>query len=148
MTILLIVVSGVVATTVMTAFSYLLSRGKSEQFREPELLNSLMARSDVIELNPSRNSLWGWFLHYMIGWLFVAIFYSIWHHGPFSPGIVSGGAMGLVAGIVGILGWQTMFALSANPPEIPLTQFYLHLLVAHILFGMAAASVFVLARFL
>ena len=141
MTILAILISGFLATTVMTIFSYILSRQKSEQFREPELLNSLILRSDRLNIHPPKNGFPGWVVHYSIGWTFVVIFYLVWEYSPISPGIISGLVMGLVAGLVGITGWKIMFDLSGNPPDIHMRQFHIHILVAHVLFGITAASV-------
>lgn len=142
MEIFTILVSGLVATSVMTLFSYVVSNFKSKQFREPELLNSLISRAEIISLKPSRNHLLGWIIHYLIGWFFVLVFSLIWEFTQFSATIISGAVLGLAAGIIGIFGWKIMFKLNRNPPEIDFSQFYLQLIIAHILFGISAAMVY------
>ncbi|PRX39287.1 hypothetical protein [Salegentibacter salegens] len=137
-----ILASGFVATTVMTVFSYLFSNFKAKQFREPELLNTLISRSKMISLKPSKNHFFGWIIHFIIGWIFVFIFCLIWEFTNFSVGIISGALLGFIAGIVGIVGWKVMFKLNRNPPEIDFSQFYHQLIIAHILFGISAAVVF------
>ncbi|PKD17013.1 hypothetical protein APR41_06135 [Salegentibacter salinarum] len=142
MEVFIILISGLVATTSMTLFSYLVSNFKSKQFREPELLNSLISRSEIIELRPSKNHFLGWVIHYLIGWFFVVVFSLIWEYTQFSTNIISGAVLGLAAGIIGIFGWKTMFKLNQNPPEIDFSQFYIQLIIAHILFGLSAAIVY------
>lgn len=58
--ILIIILSGGLATAMMTAISYVLANIQSEQFREPELLNSLICRSETIKLIPSKNQISEW----------------------------------------------------------------------------------------
>lgn len=137
-----ILISGLVATTEMTLFSYVVSNFKSKQFREPELLNSLISSSEFIELKPSKNHLLGWIIHYLIGWFFVLVFSLIWEYTQFSATITSGAILGLAAGIIGIFSWKIFFKLNQNPPEIDFSQFYIQLIIAHILFGISAAIVY------
>lgn len=139
-----ILISGLVATTVMTLFSYVVSNFKAKQFREPELLNSLISRSEIIELKPSKKHFLGWIIHYLIGWFFVVGFSFIWEYTQFSADIISGAVLGMAAGIIGIFGWIMMFKLNQNPPEIDFSQFYIQLIIAHILFGISAAIIYVI----
>ncbi|WP_051935726.1 hypothetical protein [Salegentibacter sp. Hel_I_6] len=141
MDILTIFISGVIATTVMTIFSYVVSHFKSKQFREPELLNALISRSEIIKLKISKNNILGWIIHFMIGWFFVFAFSFIWEFTNFFAGILSGSILGLLVGVIGIFGWKLMFKLNRNPPNIDFSQFYLQLIIAHILFGISAALV-------
>jgi len=139
MDILAIFISGILATAVMTLFSYVVSNFKSKQFREPELLNSLISRSEIIKLEISKNHILGWGIHFMIGWFFAFIFSLIFEFIDFSAGIISGSILGLLAGFIGIFGWKVMFKLNRNPPDIDFSQFYLQLIIAHILFGITTA---------
>lgn len=140
--ILVILLSGGLATAIMTAFSYVLANIQSEQFREPELLNSLISRSETIKLNPSKNHLVGWLLHFIIGWIFAAIYFLICAFTPVETGIISGSVFGLIAGVAGIIGWKIMFKLNNNPPNIDFSRFYIQLVIAHVIFGAVAALVF------
>lgn len=141
MEIFTILISGFVATTVMTLFSYLVANFKSKQFREPELLNNLISRSEILTLKPSKNHFLGWFIHYLIGWIFVVIFSLIWKFAQFSADIISGTILGFIAGIIGIFSWKIMFKLNNNPPQINFSQFYYQLIIAHIIFGISVALV-------
>lgn len=143
MEVIVITVSGLVATTLMTGFSYLIAAVKKSQFREPELLNILITRSPILPVRVPDRHLLGWAIHYTIGWIFVLVFDYIWRSSLLNPTLASGCLLGFIAGIIGILGWQLFFTLSPDPPRIPLKNFYLQLLVAHVIFGLGAALVYV-----
>ena len=140
MEIMKIFLSGLIATSVMTAFSYILAEIRDKQFREPELLNMLLSRSDLFRLKLSKNSIAGWILHYLIGWMFVILFEVIWSLEIFSfSTLISGVILGFIAGIIGIFSWKFMFWISKNPPKITWSEYYIQLIIAHILFGISAA---------
>ncbi len=135
--------AGIVATTLMTAFSYILSNLLNRQFREPELLNIVLSRSDFFRLELSKNSSAGWILHFLIGWLFIWIFEMVWKLEFVSLSIISGFILGLAAGIIGVLGWKLFFYLSKNPPETNWNiEYYIQLIIAHIIFGVSAAVIY------
>tara|TARA_R100001369_G_scaffold29172_4_gene52725 strand:- start:215882 stop:216322 length:441 start_codon:yes stop_codon:yes gene_type:complete len=143
MEIIRLIVAGAIATSIMTAFSYILSNLLNKQFREPELLNIVLSRSDFFRLELSKNSSAGWILHYLIGWIFVVVFEIIWKLEFIPISISSGAILGLAAGIIGVLGWKLFFYLSKNPPETNWDiEYYLQLIVAHIIFGVSAAVVY------
>ncbi len=143
MEIIKLLVAGLVATSLMTAFSYIISNIKNRQFREPELLNIVLSRSDLFRLELSKNSSAGWILHYLIGWLFVIVFEMIWKLDIIPISILSGALLGFAAGIIGVLGWKLMFSLSKNPPDTNWdVEYYSQLIVAHIIFGISVALVY------
>lgn len=137
-----IFVSGLVATSFMTAFSYIAANVRNKEFREPELLNQLLSKSSLFRLKLSKKSIAGWILHYLIGWMFVIVFEIIWELElvPFS--ILWGGILGLVAGILGVIGWKIFFAISDDPPKTDWNEYYVQLIIAHIIFGFGAALVY------
>ncbi len=49
MEIIRILVPGVLATSIITFFSYIISNIRYRQFREPELLNIVLSRSDFLD---------------------------------------------------------------------------------------------------
>lgn len=142
MEVLLIVVSGFIATSLMTLFSYLISNIKGRQFREPELLNILISRSTLFPWKIKKDSWVGWAIHYSIGWFFVICFYLIWKYTKMEPSVATGALFGFLAGIIGISGWKIFFLLHHDPPEIDFKNFYIQLIVAHIIFGLGAVLVF------
>ena len=140
----LILLSGFAATSTMTAFSYLVANMKKSQFREPELLNILISRSRSTSLKISKNHFAGWLIHYSIGFVFVGIFHLLWKYTELPVSLWSGAGLGFVAGIFGIGGWIAFFKTNSNPPEIEFKDFYIQLLVAHVIFGITAAAVYLL----
>jgi len=138
-----IITEGIVATSFMTAFSYIVSNIREKQFREPEILNELLSRSDLFRLKLKKTSSAGWILHYLIGWMFVILFEVVWQLKLIPFSILYGALLGLIAGIIGIAGWQIMFWMNKNSPKITWNEYYLQLLIAHIIFGTIAALIYV-----
>lgn len=134
----LIFLSGLIATSLMTLFSYLVSNITKHQFREPQLLNILLQRSPAVPLKPGLKNITGWIIHYSIGWLFVTIMAFLWERTFIEPSTISGAILGLFFGFIGIAGWKVFFYLSPKPPEIKFDKFYFQLIIAHIIFGIGA----------
>ena len=132
--ILVIVLTTVIATSLMTVFSYMYSDLRQKQFREPELLNELLARVRWINPQAGRNHWAGWCIHYLIGLMFIAIYYGSGIVNSFDAYLVAG----TLSGIIGIVCWITTFALHPSPPAIRYKEYYLQLLIAHIIFGIGA----------
>lgn len=130
----LLIVS-VLATSMMTLFSFLLSNKKDRQFREPEILNKLISRSSTTKVSIKRKNVAGWFIHFGIGIVFTVIFLYLYNLEILSLDLLSILIFGISAGISGIIGWQFMFYLNSNPPDIALKSFYLQLIVAHLVFS-------------
>lgn len=126
-------------TTVMTGFSYFLSGKVNKQFKEPVLLNNLLSNSSFFaSVNPKSPA--GWFLHYSIGALFSTGSHLFWKLTNRNPSIKNGSLLGFIYGIMGITGWHLLLLSHSNPPSIDLKRFYLHLLAAHIIFGLGSAT--------
>ncbi|WP_010230884.1 hypothetical protein [Gillisia marina] len=139
-----IFVSGFVATSAMTAFSYIVSNIRNKQFREPELLNKLLSKSNFFRLELSKTSIAGWILHYIIGWIFVVLFELIWNIELIPLSVLSGILLGFAAGIIGVLGWQIMFSLNKNVKKIKWSEYYFQLIIAHIIFGICAVGIYLI----
>ncbi len=112
------------ATLGMTAFSYLCGYITGHQFREPELLNQLIATS-ILPLQPSKKSILGWILHIVIGYIFGLLLLFAWEVLPWNNIYLFNIVLGVTLGIIGIIGWHIMIKLNPNPPKICLKNFYL-----------------------
>tara|TARA_R100000789_G_C2978135_1_gene142654 strand:+ start:281 stop:679 length:399 start_codon:yes stop_codon:yes gene_type:complete len=117
----------------MTAFSYLYSFFTGHQFREPELLNQLL-NSNALPIKATSNSWIGWFLHFLLGYVFAVLLYLTWNFLKIEPSWSIAVISGIVAGFIGVFSWQCLFSLSPDPPAIPLFNFYFQLIIAHIIF--------------
>lgn len=136
-----ILLATLAATSLMTAFSYLVSEAFRELYKEPVLLQFLMTRFHF-NLSPKVKTVAGWVVHYTIGLIFVIAYYILWQLGLFELTWLSGLIYGCVIGIIGISGWVFMFILADYKPRIDFKGYYLQLFFAHIVFGLSTWAVF------
>lgn len=134
-----ILFAAVVGTTLMTLFSYLLSERQNKQFKEPVILNKLLKPLRFATIRNVSISGWGWLLHYSVGVVFALMFFWVWNVTEITPSVLSGALLGIPAGIIGITGWSVLFALHPDPPQIDFQNFYLQLMIAHMVYGVGAA---------
>ena len=132
---------GIAATSAMTLFSYLISALRDENFREPRVLSVLVKRllSDDFSHTLKKGAIpAGWAIHYSVGFLFTAIYDRLWRYPSSKPTITRGALLGFVSGICGVIGWYITLQLHPCPPEKNLKNYFRHLIVAHIVFGIFA----------
>lgn len=130
-----ILFAGILGTSAMTLFSYLVSEAKRKNFREPELLGQLLKRLPNKCSTPAAQ-ISGWGIHYAIGISFMACYSEIWKRTGHKPTLVSGVVLGAANGVVGVTGWKLMFEAHPNPPAKELNSFFGHLILAHVVFGL------------
>lgn len=137
MKLLQIISSSIKGTTAMTLFSYLYARGEHRQFREPVLLAHLLAgkKPKKDESLKNRHIICGWVLHYLVGISFLYSYHKLRKTAPLSKLPANGVGLGGLYGIVGVIGWQTVFHIHPNPPKIPFKHYYTHLIPAHMIYG-------------
>ncbi len=133
-----IFVPAIAATSAMTIFSYLISKSKDDNFREPEILKELIQRFPK-GLSKTSAEIIGWSTHYAIGVLFVIFFNELWKETKVKPSFTSGAILGAFSGLAGIAGWQIIFDTHPNPPAKNLKKYFRHLFIAHIVFGIFSA---------
>lgn len=136
-----ILVAGIVGTSFMTLYSYIISKREKDQFVEPVLLNELVDRSGSLpDINNDEKGTHpaGWLGHYGIGVAFVLAYYVLWRRSLNSPGIVKGLLIGAASGLVGIASWKIMFAANSNPPQNDRYRYYRQLFIAHLIFSVFA----------
>lgn len=129
-----IVLGALAGTTAMTLYSYLASKDKKRNFKEPELLGKMVKRA-VPAAHKDHAEVAGWMLHYATGLTFAALYDKLIRKTGTRPtvpyGILVGGLTGLAA--VGI--WDATFRVHPNPPKTHFERYYGHLLVTHLVFG-------------
>lgn len=131
-------ISAVVGTSAMTLFSYLVSESKHKNFREPEVLGQLIDRLPQSSSKLSAQ-IAGWAAHYAVGYLFERVYTALWERKKIKPSLASGALLGAVSGLAGIVGWKGTFEAHPNPQAKNLNPFFGHLLLAHVVFGVASA---------
>jgi len=129
-----IIFISVIATVAMTSFSYLLEIKKDKKFHEPELINNLIKHNTSLNFTISKKNVIGWIIHFLIGVAFTGIFLFLYSFKLIELDLLSALIFGCCAGIVGIIGWSLMFGINENPPKIHLKDFYIQLILAHIIF--------------
>lgn len=135
-----IIIAGIVGTSLMTLYSYLVSEKEKQQFREPELLNALIDRSKVLpEIQDNSTHPAGWGTHYGIGILFVISYHLLWKNILCRPTIANTLTAGAVSGLIGIVSWKVFFSQHDNPPHNDRSGYYRQLFVAHLIFTTTAA---------
>lgn len=135
MDIVRILIIAAVGTALMTLFSYGVGYITKKPFREPELLNALLAELTAMRFGSSRNHPVGWIIHYNMGFMFVVCYQLISHLYSVPPTLLYYTIAGAVSGVVGITGWHIVFKLHPKPPPIDLNEYYAHLFLAHVVFG-------------
>lgn len=133
-----IVSSAFIGTTCMTAFSYVYSWLRQKPFKEPALLNDLMAQLGVLKPQPSKNNILGWVIHYGVGVIFLISYHFVWQIVHVIPGAWHYTIAGTVSGIVGIAIWSVVFNhyLILQPEER--SEYFFQLEIAHIIFGVTS----------
>ena len=136
--------AGLVATSLMTAFSYAVSAMERENFKEPALLTLFVKRSTAIR-NPLVNSI-GWPVHYGLGIVWAGV-YTFWTERLQDKASAKQALLfGVFSGTVGVIVWRAMFRMHPHPPKTAYPEFYLQLFVAHILFALSLAKTYTILK--
>jgi len=136
MTILFSVISiGLLATLTMTAFSYGVSYFIHSNMKEPQLINLFIRRIPSQPFKIGKEHVLGWVIHVLIGIFLVVVFNFCRHFFDIPITLVSGIIFGFIAGIIGACFWQLGFSIHPHPPDVERKKYYLHLILAHIIFG-------------
>lgn len=138
-----ILIASILATAVMTAFSYIVSESFKKLFKEPVLLSYAIGR---FHLNTSQNTerVLAWLLHFAIGFMFVVSYHFIWKLEWLSFTFQTALILGALSGIVGIISWHFIFKFTNYQPRIPFKEYYLQLFIAHVFFGGTAYYTYLL----
>lgn len=143
--ILIIILATLAGTTVMTAFSYLASESFNKLWKEPVLLNLVTSKAKI-EFSPKRKSIFGWFVHYLIGLAFVLIYHLLWKTSFADPTWFCGLIFGIISGLIGIFSWFFLFKIPTEKPKIKIKQYYLQLFFAHIFFALTVVTIYKLSE--
>lgn len=130
------------ATTLMTTFSYVVSRVRNRQFTEPVLLNRFLCGFGILKEYQLKKNISGWILHYVIGLMFLLSYYFVWSKTPFDPTLSTALILGCLSGLAGIIGWAILFRIQSAPSNIKVSEYYAQLFVAHMIFSLTATGMF------
>jgi len=135
-----ILLAATVGTSAMSMFSYLVSRKKNKDFREPRLLGKMVYRA-VPEIKRKDSKAVGWILHCSTGLAFTIVYKILLEQTKLKSNVPDGIVLGLVNGVVAVGIWKTVFSLHPDPPQIKFEDFYGHLILAHVVFATSTLCV-------
>ena len=136
--------AGIIGTSAMTIFSYLVSVLMNENFREPEIMTILI--KNILPVASQYAPYLAWSLHYFIGFIFVFIYVRLLDHNKLKANIESGLLLGAISGIVGITGWYFTLKIHPELPVINPKHFFILLFFAHIILGIFAVIGYILVK--
>ena len=131
--------AGAIGTTVMTLFSYLVSKAAKKNFSEPDLLGDLM-RGWNPKLAKTTSRVIGWNAHYAIGSVWALIYSGIFRKKESS--IPAALLFGCVSGATGIYIWKKLIQWNPRPSPTNQKQFYQQLFLAHLVFSLATRKAY------
>jgi len=132
-------------TTLMSAFSYVTSQKEGRQFREPELLNKLVRRMPPgVKIN--KDSIVGWAIHYIVGIVFCTLYDKIWRRLTPIERMLAALPLGTVSGVIGAVIWKYTFKIHPFPPVIRYKNYYLHIILDHVIFCAFAGLAYTIAK--
>jgi hypothetical protein len=132
-----ILIPGVAATTLMTLFSYVLSKAEHKNFKEPELLRGLME-----DKMPGKGLALpaGWITHYTMGISWATVFEVLFREAHVKRNLKNGLVLGALSGLTGIVIWRLAFKIHPNPPRTDYKRFYIQLLLAHLVYALTVTA--------
>lgn len=128
-------ISGSIGTSGMTAYSVFASHNTQQQFKEHEILSELI--KPITPFNKTLRDTIGWIGHYGMGIIFAYANLKYQQKRHLNPTLSRGALLGIVNGMIGITIWRIIFRLHPNPPDIHLRKYLMHLIFAHIVFGIS-----------
>ncbi|WCT11137.1 hypothetical protein [Mucilaginibacter jinjuensis] len=124
-------------TTVMTLFSYAVTKAAKKNFIEPVILGQLLNRITTLDKDTAMAA--GWASHLGVGVGFTAIYDKYLQLKKTRPTLANALLLGSVGGLSGILIWNTTFKAHPNPPGVDVKNFYKQLFLAHLIFAAGVA---------
>jgi hypothetical protein len=135
-----ILLTSTAATSVMTTFSYFVSKVKKDNYKEPLLLADFFEKAVIKEKRQS-TLLSAWTAHYAIGFLFGLIYEPTFAQTNTGFTVKKGLCFGLSAGTTAILAWSALFKIHPDRPKINFNVFYRQLMASHLIFGVIYVGV-------
>lgn len=124
---LTIAIAGIVATGVMTLFTYIVGRSFAQNLRVVQILGYMIRsfhRGKIVDLRSQKTFLVGGILHYLIGVGFTAVFYWLKNYQSGIPLSWLALLCGSSAGILAIICWRLFILFHPRPPILKIKTFY------------------------
>jgi hypothetical protein len=131
--------SGASATTAMTLFSFIVSDITGKHYKETDLLKRYLQKPGMKE---DLAAFIAWTAHYTVGELFAMLYHLHWKKKNEAPSAANGALLGACSGVIAILTWKKILQTCPNLKLTNRSDYYRHLLIAHIVFGIVAAGTY------
>jgi hypothetical protein len=128
-----------IATSLMTAFSYIISSKQKKKFEEPKILGQLLHKLSP-KIDKENAMISGWVMHYSVGIAFVIIYEFMFKKYNLKRTFITRFYIGVLSGMLSIAVWHAILKLHPSPPSVDLKRYYIVLMAAHIVFGIAAIT--------
>ena len=140
-----LIIAGIAGTTLMTAFSHLISHKRKKNFSEPELLGAVLQGTPPATANlPARIA--GWALHYMTGIAFATTYAFVLRLAERQPSLVRALVFGVASGAISIVAWKTFFFFDKKIAKLKDDEYFLQLFLAHIVFAITCSQTYALLK--
>jgi hypothetical protein len=134
-----ILLPSVVATSLMTWFSYLITETEKKNFSESELLAKIEKRKLGVSKQIALPA--GWATHYMIGIIMTLFFYVTWKQFKIKTTLSRGITSSVPGGLIAIVSWRILFTALPKRSHNYYKKFYTQLFMAHVLFAFTVIAV-------
>jgi hypothetical protein len=135
-----ILYAGVIGTTIMTIFSYILSAKRKKNFKEPQLLQTMINRMPGVKEKDIPFA--GWLVHYATGVSWALLFAMLFKKRGKNITLYQEIIFGLCNGTAAIVIWKGFLSLHSHPPVTDRKEFYIQLIAAHIVFSVVMAEIY------
>ena len=129
-----VLLPSVVATSLMTLFSYLIAEKEKKNFSEPELLAKI-EKKKLGGLSKQYALPAGWITHYIVGLVMTEFFYITWQQLSIKSSLKRGMVSSLFGGTIAICAWRLLFTMLPKRSHNFYKKFYTQLFIAHIVFA-------------
>ena len=129
-----ILLPSVVATSLMTLFSYLIAETEKKNFSEPELLAKIEKKKLAVSKQFALPA--GWATHYIIGIIMTLFFDVTWKQLKIKTTLHRGITASVFGGLIAIVSWHILFTALPKHTHNYYMKFYTQLFIAHVLFAL------------
>ncbi|MEZ7515400.1 hypothetical protein [Flavobacterium frigidarium] len=138
-----VLLTSIVATSVMTLMSYAVSNYLKKLYKEPILLQYFLVSINVGNSSKQRSYI-SWVLHYAIGLVLLIGYQLYWSLDIIENPWLNLVLLAIVTGMIGVVSWKIIFKICTYKPQIDFKGYYLHIFIVHLIFTMTATFTYLL----
>ncbi|MDQ3393804.1 MAG: hypothetical protein M3512_06800 [Bacteroidota bacterium] len=128
-----LLISGIIATAIMTLLMYMIGFFTGKRIALFHFLGTMAYPGKTS--NSFLKNAFAIILHFLVGILYAFVYSWLWSIGIGKPNFFWSIIFGIASGIIAIMGWGILISKSKNPPAIALKVFFTGLFFTHIVFS-------------